>query len=548
MQFLLFILTALFLTIAFFLNYIPSPTSHPFFLYALNLFFLIAAHPFIAAGLFLATCLYLVRSYKIEKHYPLRRKFIFSLMHGSLLLLVAFFLSFAALLIIAVIELNLISASVSMNPGLVGVTTDRNSIVKTVKKAATPFEIIASDRDQTKIVFAVARAITGTDSFYGKYLLPSISNFYILPVTTPAASMLLLDNTLIFTQINQHDIQAVSPYLSYLFVKNYFSNRPIRHYPTISIMTQKQYIAFRTQDAQIKYNRVLDQIKESDESISTLSAGLKTDQEATISASSKLEDTYKGRETEYKKCYSAGEFREGKFVRKFTDTYCKGIYMDWETDVSDAQKGIDTANKKLADDRQLLKEAQAYSLFYKAQKNVVTAQTGNIANEMGFYAPDKNTLELSLLNTNPHAIADYFENMVHEYLHYASYIPDKRLTDTFFEEGLTEYFARQAIENSLNFNTNLGYPIQVKIIRQMLKSIPETDMADIYFTKDQGLLEQKIDSVYGKDFYKNNRILLGTLQYATEPKQIVQLANTVMKKIGGAQLSEKDVFTIYSSY
>lgn len=548
MSLLLFFLTLLFLVLAFFGNQIQTGSQNPFFLYFINLFFLILMHPWISLCLFLAVSLFLTRSYKIGKQYPLLKKFLFALFHGCIIFVCAFFLSYAALLLIAVLELNILSAAIHINPQLLGVTTNRTAILSAVKSSTKPLEIISTDRDQTKILFAVAKATTGEDSFYGKFVLPSIPNFFILPVQAPSSSMLLIDNSLIFTQINQKDIQAVSPYLSYLFIKNYFPNRYIKHYPKISIMTQKQYIDFRTRDADIKYNRVLDQIKESDDRISSLSAGILEDKDATLSAQTKLTQVYSQRETEYKKCYSAGEFQNGAFVRKFTDPYCKQIYADWEPFVSEAQKGIDNANKKLTDDQKLLSEAQAYSLFYKSQRNVVKAQTGNIANETGFYAPEHNTLELSLLNTNSHAIADYFENMVHEYLHYASYFPDKRLTDPFFEEGITEYFARQTIQNSLNASTNIGYPIQVKIVKEILKSIPEADIADIYFSKDQNGLEQKMDSVYGEGFYKNNRILFGTLQYTTDPKQILKLANTIMDKLGGPRLSEKDLYTIYSNY
>src|SRR5438270_13136435 len=95
-----------------------------------------------------------------------------------------------------------------------------------------------------------------------------------------------------------------------------------------------------------------------------------------------------------------------------------------------------------------------------------------------------NSINIAFGNATSSRAADYLETLIHEYLHYASYIgPDKHLSDSFFEEGLTEYFARRIVEDNLHIETNLGYPAQVKIIEAMTKRIDESEFADIYFSK-----------------------------------------------------------------
>jgi hypothetical protein len=133
---------------------------------------------------------------------------------------------------------------------------------------------------------------------------------------------------------------------------------------------------------------------------------------------------------------------------------------------------------------------------------------------------------------------------MHEYLHYASYISDdKKLSDVFFEEGLTEYFARQIIKDDLNISTNIGYPVSAKILDQMTKRISESELADIYFSKDQDRLEKLLDRTYGENFYKNTGIKFLNLQYASSPDLALKIANEIMKNIGGNPLKEKDLLS-----
>ena len=113
---------------------------------------------------------------------------------------------------------------------------------------------------------------------------------------------------------------------------------------------------------------------------------------------------------------------------------------------------------------------------------------------------------------------------------------------------MTEYFAREIIKEGLGIETNLGYPLNIKILRQMEKRILERDFADIYFSGDREELEKLMDKVYGKGFFKNNIVQLETLQYTSKPEQLVKLANSFMQKIREPIIAKEDLITSYSEF
>jgi hypothetical protein len=222
------------------------------------------------------------------------------------------------------------------------------------------------------------------------------------------------------------------------------------------------------------------------------------------------------------------------------------LLEQWVNTINNENKNITDWTKNLQSNEDLLTEYNYYLDFFKAQRKLVLTFKENLPHELGVFEP-KDSIRIALNTTNSHAIADYFATLTHEYLHYASYVTDdKKLATSFFEEGLTEYFARQTIQNDLNISTNLGYPVFVKIINQMTNLIPESEFAEIYFTKDEDALESALNRVYGDNFYQDNLVLFESLQYTSDSQQVLSLANIIMKKIGGAPLKESDLLSSQS--
>jgi hypothetical protein len=502
---------------------------YAYFLYVVNF---IVQNYFIFILGFIVLIGVFIQSANFDKSHSLKENFFLSVFQIINAFIIGIFLSYVILLAIAFIELNALSISININKNIMGIVTDKNTIVSMLKRNSHPPQIVAGDKGKNKELVAIASTITGTDNVYGKYIISSIPSFFILPIKKFDSSVLLVDDTLIITQLNAHDIEKISPTISYLLVQQYFFQRKIRSYPQVSIMGKKEYQQYREADFKNNLEKINKEIKKYEKLKASTRLSLEEEKDKLLYYKDIVDKSNLLKESEYKRCLSDGNY---------SLSYCKNLLEEWE-DLKLEKEQIDDLNKKILSDQNKLEEYEEYYEFYTALEKSVAILKGNVPHELGTFMP-KNSIKIALNTTNPHATADYFETLVHEFLHYASYISeDKKFSDGFFEEGLTEYFARQIIKDDLNISTNLGYPIIVKIIDQMTKRILESELAEIYFSKDQDRLEKILDQVYGENFYKNSRFLFLTLQYTSDKKQTLQVANDIMKKIGGSPLKEKDLF------
>lgn len=416
----------------------------------------------------------------------------------------AFFASFIVIFFISVIQLNILSITLNLNKEAIGLISSREEIVKILKKNNRPPEIIAIDKNPHKELLAIAAATTGITNYYGGTMLQSIPSYLVIPMKKQKSGILLLDNTLIVSEINPYDIHAISPVVGYLLVKHYFPLRKIKAYPKIAIMGIDKYKEFRKKENIQKIAKIDIELEIIKDKISSLSANIESD----------------------KKLLS--EIQDPKNVKDKKEI------------------NIDELTAKIDKDLVVLSENKYSENFYKSQKQLLQQLTKDSPDEQGLFIPI-DTIRIVYKTNNSRSIADYFATLTHEYLHYSSYISkSKMLNDSFFEEGLTEYFARSAIKNDLNTSTNLGYPVQAKIIGEMTNIIPESELAEIYFTKDQEGLERALNRVYGDDFHKETRLIFETLQYASNPNEILKLANNIMKRIGGKPLTHEDLISTYS--
>jgi hypothetical protein len=541
MLFLIFFITCVFVFSAF-LGSLPVGIANSFIGYVFyQVNFLLQYLFFFFVGFFIVI-FFFVRQQKFDKEDLFHTNYFLSFIQASMLFLACGFFAFVVLLCIAWVELNSFAVLTNVNPAFLGITTHPTTIYKTLQKNNRTPQIIASDKVPQKEVVSIAQAITGTTNFYGNTMLSAIPDFLILPIKKLPSSLMLIDNTLIVTDINAKDIQTISPLIGYEFVQHYFSTRPIKSYPTTSVMTDKEFIAYRQKDSQEKLAKVEVEIQKMKDSISTVSANIQDDNDAITANDTSQKDALKKQSTQYNACLSEGDYISGKFNPKNTKEDCQKILDLWASTLETLGNDETSLHAQLEKDRQLLKDYQYYETFFTAQKTLLSVASSNIPSEYGVFVPP-DSLKIIINSKSSHSIGDYYETLVHEYLHYASYVPGKRLESGFFEEGLTEYFARQTIKDTLQIDTNIGYPVAVKIIQAITNRIAEVDLADVYFTKNQLALEKILNLTYGDNFYKDNITLFETLMYTSDPQQALQLANTIMKKIGGQPLTEKDLYS-----
>ena len=189
--------------------------------------------------------LFFTRFLGFHKNYSNTKIYVNLVVQFMFTLLLGFALAYGVLLIVAFSELNVLAMLTNSNSQILGIESNIQNITHTLQTDTQAPQIIASDRDQYREVLAIATATTGTDTVYGKYFLQAIPHFLVIPIQKPNASILLIDNTLIVTQLDPLDMQAISPYIGYLFIKQYFPERNIKFYPKVTIMDKKQYIQFR---------------------------------------------------------------------------------------------------------------------------------------------------------------------------------------------------------------------------------------------------------------------------------------------------------------
>jgi hypothetical protein len=500
-------------------------------------------HFFLFLVSFVVIAFLVFRSLRIEMKHPKKNHLLIILTQTGFVFITGAFFAFLILIVLAVIELNLFAYIVDLNPTLLGAQTNINDIGKSLAKLSVAPVIKTTSQDHYKELQAIAQATTGTDSFYGKYILSSIPGLVVLP-TGNIGSTILIDKTLIISAINKKDLEKITPIIVYSFIKSYFPNREIKHFPKVTIMSIAEYTKFRQADYADKFNKIKQQIANTNKLIASTSAQITTDEDLITQNKDIIKTAYTQRDKQMNSCINQGNYdKSNKYVRTNTQDYCLSLVKRYDDAADKANNNIDFYTQELDKNNKLLKAYQAYADFFESESKLTDSLKVNIPLEVGLYVPPSE-IKIVLNTSAQHGVADYFETVTHEYLHYASHQANgKPLNVALFEEGLTEYFAKNIIKNSLKVDTTLGYPVFVKILDQITKIIPEEELADYYFTKDEKGLEKSLNRVYGDNFYQENTVLFETLQYAFDNKQLLKFANSLINKINGEPLTEDDLIS-----
>lgn len=544
---LVIIVTFIFSFIAFATN-LPSLSSQNILSgYFLNIIALIGKHIYLSLFLFLLASYIVFRSINFEKKHPKKHHAAIIFSQTLFVFITGVFFSFILLMFIAILQLNAFAYIVDLNPKILGIQTDVKLINSTLLNQGIPPSITSTNGDHYQELTEIAKATSGTNSFYGKYILSSIPSFLVIPAGK-IGSTILIDKSLIISDINKKELEQLTPVVCYLFIKDYFPDRNIKHFPTYSIMNTNEYTKFRLDDYAGKFKIISKQLTNTQALIASISATIKKTQDDITGNQNLVQNTYAQKDKIYNKCMAGGYYQNSgsnsaQFIHTNTKQYCQLQVTEFDTKVQSANDQVDKLTRDLNKDNALLKSYQTLLSFLKAESDLTDSLKSNIPYELGLFVPE-NSIKIVLNGNTPHGVVNYFETATHEYLHYASHINNKNpLTLGLFEEGLTEYFAKNIIKDNLNSNTDLGYPVYTIIISQITKLIPESELADYYFNKDEKGLETALNRVYGDNFYNDNLILFETLQYAPDNKQLLQVANKIMAKIGGKTLKESDLIS-----
>lgn len=462
--------------------------------------------------------------------------------------IVGSFVSFLLLYVIAFMQLNTLSLFASVTPKILGVETDSERITDRLKRASHPPDIVQGSEEEN-LLLAIATAQSGKNSFYGSRVVSNIPAFLIIPMKRTGAGVLMVGNTLIVARVNSTGFQDVSPVVSYLLIKDYFPGRDVKFHPQVMLLSRVEYQKNREADFRKKLD-VFDEVQLNiDENIEQLTDSIIESQQQLIETQERLAQMRAEKEREYTACVNEGYYEGGVYQRVNSREDCRERVLGRDDAIFEVNQEIEQLSNSLQQDQEKLEAYQFYARYYGSQKTLTHQESGYVSYEFASFEPPETIMIAINAQDDPHSLADYFALLVHEYLHYATFDENgDRLTSAFFVEGLTEYFARNIVRSGLGVDTNLGYPVNVKIIDQMRRRVAESDLAEVYFSNDQSGLEKLLDRVYGESFYKDNLLTLETLHYSSSKDQILELGNEVMGVIGGPHLSEEDLATTYSTF
>jgi hypothetical protein len=350
-------------------------------------------------------------------------------------------------------------------------------------------------------------------SFFNDRILPSFPTtiFTNLPVDYP--SMAFVNHHFVMTAINNHDLSIISPALGKFLVENGFNAVTKKQLPPVTVLDKNEYLAFRKQTIESQIKKIDTVLGKVDGSIQNINDAIAQNQQV-------IADQHK------RHAAVASQFAS---LRCATTSDCQMIQNAWNKYIAKANDTIDTAALTLEKNQAVLGASidNKNTLAQSKQQAGITEAFAD--QELGVFIPQKG-ITIMVDSQDPAAYDKFISTLAHEYLHYLSYKSTGQTLDHFFEEGLTEYFARKAAKEYLHSNIAIGYPMETNVIQQMTTRISENQLLEIYFSKDQEALQQLLDNTYGDNFYETHAKDLNTLIYLP-PLQAKAVTDSVLREM-----------------
>lgn len=440
-----------------------------------------------------------------------------------------------------------------VNPQSLGIYTDADEIVNQLKSFDKPPQIVGDEINVES--FVISQKLNDKGDFYKGEIVPITVSIIPSIKNLSSQTILLVNSSLVITEIDKEKIETISPTIGRLLVKKTLGPRYIKDEPNVNIMGRQEYLKYRDDQINEAVTKINDTLALIDKGINISYGSIQTDKNEIASYESLIDSSISNREIEYNNCINAicytysYSYYTGYYsipYRCNSDWYCNSNRGDWDSLISQYQSSLQDWKNQLAYDRRQLAEFQEYKELFEISRELTASQKEQTPYELGVFEPD-NTIKVVLENTDSSSLADFYATLVHEYLHYSSYISEERVLDGFFEEGLTEYFSRKTIQDNLEVSTNLGYPLISAVIEEMTKKVPEDRLEEIYFTKNHDALVSLLNKTYSDNFYDESQLYF-TLIYYAPSREALNVANNIIIRIGGSELTEDALRSTYSEF
>lgn len=475
------------------------------------------------------------------------RSFFKILFHSALLVLVTIFVSFnasfLATFLIGTSQVNFLAFRIKISPEKSGIIWGKEAVSNKLADMSKPPKIIGTDyRVERTIIALDIDKDRAKSRFYTQQIVNNIPDIFLTSLDIPEEALIMFGDNLLVTEINKDEIEAISPTIGRLFVRQYLDPRYIKDEPVVKVMGRQEYLKYRDDQINKQIDEIDKLIGETQAYLNQLYSNIQKAKNEISAFDALINDSISKRDSYDSYCRSLS-YCGYYYCYDYTD-YCNRKREEWNSYIAGLQKDQEEWRVYLGEVQREAGIHEEYKKLLVDYRELVAKQKDIAPQELGLFEPEK-SVKVVLESTSSKSLADYFATLVHEYLHYTSYVSEERYLPHFFEEGLTEYFTRKIIKEELNTSTNLGYPLLAKIIREMAKKIPEDDLENIYFNKDEKTLKGLLNNTYGKNFYEDSEFYFTVISYVA-PRDALKFANNIMFKIGGSELKEEDLYSSYS--
>ncbi|EKD53454.1 MAG: hypothetical protein ACD_61C00040G0006 [uncultured bacterium] len=457
--------------------------------------------------------------------------------------LIIIFSAYFALFIISIFNLAAtinFSNKLNKNPEALVVTYDIDAIVKKLDTSKIVPGIIETSKEKLGAVVASRLQNKKLSAFYIEVLTPFVAKFNPIKPMAIDQGLIMVGDDLVFFELKREELEKIAPYLGYSLVKKHFDPRFIKFFPELRVLGRQDYIKVRDDQVNEQLNAIDYLIDVMESYISQNLANIALDKSKITANKNGLSDSINSKESTYNQCITAGfySYYSNSFIKLYSEETCRersnswdDLIAKWRTNIADWENSLAYDQSQLVENRQLLKSITGWRAMVESQKMSTPL-------ELGVFYDEKN-IDIAFDWTNTKSIMSFLVTLSHEYIHYSSHISNERYLTLSFEEALTEYYSRSIIKENFNKDTNVGYPFLMNVMSQLFDKLPDDDLEEIYFTKNEDQLISLLDSTFGKDFYKKNRTIIVSLPYLSG-KEGVDSANTLLKAIGGEPVNEQD--------
>lgn len=480
-----------------------------------------------------------------------KRNIINALLYSAFIFIIEVIISIPVSLVLVLLFVlifynSLITVS-NYYPKLLDIHTDKNEIRQIIDKSYTNFELVGISETSSKTFVTSSPFLGRKGNFFTKNFIASLPKFAFLNSRTINHPVYLIRNTLVIKELDKEIFQTFAPTFIKKLVKRDLSPRYIKDEPDVEIISRQDYLKYREDEINKQIDVISGYINESKKYLRAIAYDIQVAKSNIASLQNNIALNIQYRDEEYNRCISETWTYYGYYsnytYRLYTDTYCQSQRSQrdqqneqYQSEISTNQRILSSYQSQYNQLKEYLDKFQNYKAFVEETKKLTPY-------ELGLFEPDK-SVKVVLDSVSDKDISNFLETLTHEYIHYSSYVSKERSLPQFFEEGITEYLARKVISNQLHKSVNLGYPVVVKIISVMVEKIPVAQFEDIYFNKSADQLESLLDQTYGKDFYKDTQLYFALIPYSP-PDEALKFANNIMFKIGGPELTGKDLESTY---